>query len=78
MCHLRMEGSGPPFGKVSTHCCLSLKMETSLDHHDLSKVIETGLTMMLANFLSICGCLPSGLRDLCMSNLSVPYPLHKE
>lgn len=55
--------------KVSTHYCLSLKMETSLDHHDLSKIIETGLTMMLANFLSTCGCLPSGLRDLCMSNL---------
>lgn len=58
--------SDPTFENLSTHCCPSPKMETFPDHHDVSKMIKTVLTVALVSFLSICGCLPSGPRDMCM------------
>ena len=41
----------------------------SPNHHGLSKIVESGLTMTPASSLSTHGCIPSGPMDLCVSGL---------
>lgn len=75
MCRLRTAGRKVvhPLEKLAPTVAFNLGWKPPRSPWSFKDNIETGLTLTLASFLSTCGCLPSGSRDLCM-----PYLLHKK
>lgn len=58
-----------PFLKTEVEFAAFQSTGSPPGHHELSKIIQNGLTITSANSLSTCGCNLSGPRDLCVFTL---------